>query len=96
LMPKGSKRAKKRLPLTIEELQTIVAAPLFMGCRSESKLFEPGVYRVRDHRFWPPLIALWSGARLNEIGQLLGRTSARPTASGAFTSLRTQRATLSA
>jgi len=71
LLPKGGNKAKKRLPFTTEQLQTIFAAPVFTGCRSESKLFEPGGHRLRDHRFWTPLIAVWSGARLNEIGQLL-------------------------
>ena len=71
LMPKGGKKAKKRLPFTTEQLRSIFAAPVFAGCRSESRFFEPGVYRMHDHRFWTPLIALWSGARLNEIGQLL-------------------------
>ncbi len=71
LVAKGSKKAKRRLPFTSEQLQIVFSAPVFTGCRSESKLFEPGAHRIRDHKFWTPLIALWSGARLNEIGQLL-------------------------
>jgi integrase len=78
LVPKGSKKTKRRLPFTSEQLQAVFSAPVFTGSRSESKLFEPGIHRIRDHRFWTPLIALWSGARLNEIGQLL-RSDVRET-----------------
>ena len=49
--------APKRLPFTLEEVQTI---------------FDPGTYACRDlpHSFWPPLVALYTGARCNEIAQL--------------------------
>jgi integrase len=79
LVPKRGKKSKKRLPFTTAQLQTIFTAPVFTGCRSESRLFDPGEHRLRDHRFWTPLISLWSGARLNEIGQLL-RIDVRETA----------------
>lgn len=67
---KSQRRQKMRLPFSSEHLKAIFAAPLFTGCQSEGRLFEPGTHRVRDHKFWAPLIALYSGGRLNEIGQL--------------------------
>lgn len=56
---KGKAQAvDERAPFTIKELQSIFEQPNFTG---------PG---ERGHRFWAPLIALFSGMRLNEIGQL--------------------------
>lgn len=36
------------------------------------RIFDPAIYETRDlpHTFWPPLIALFTGARCNEIAQL--------------------------
>lgn len=65
-----SARRDKRAPFTIDQLQTIFAAPLFTGCRSDRDYRRRGKHRIRDHRFWVPLIGLFSGARLNEIGLL--------------------------
>ncbi len=61
---------KDRDPFDATELQRIFAAPLFTGCRSASAIYEPGSVRIRDHYFWLPLLALWTGARLNELAQL--------------------------
>lgn len=61
---------EERHPFSLADLQTIFAAPVFTGCRSERRRFEPGDHRPRDHYFWAPLIALFTGCRLNEIGQL--------------------------
>lgn len=69
----GSKRRgtrRDRDPFTIEDLQTIFSAPLFTGCRSEHFVHEPGPVRLWDHRYWLPLLGLWTGARLNELAQL--------------------------
>lgn len=63
-------RKKARAPFTVSQLQTLFDAPLFTGCRTNRDYRRPGTHRVRDHRFWVPLIGLFSGARLNEIGQL--------------------------
>ena len=34
------------------------------------RVFEPGTIRCRDHRFWVPLVGLFSGLRLGEIEHL--------------------------
>lgn len=67
---KKRRAGKDRDPFDTTELQKIFAAPLFTGCQSASAIHEPGPVRVRDHRFWLPLLALWTGARLNELAQL--------------------------
>jgi len=62
--------ADERHPFSIDDLKAIFAAPVFTGCRSERFRLEAGTCRPRDHYFWAPLIALFAGCRLNEIGQL--------------------------
>lgn len=59
-----------RLPFSIRDLQKLFGAPLFAGCQSATRVHAPGKTMVRDHRFWAPLLALFAGLRLNEIGQL--------------------------
>jgi len=55
---------------TEEELQLILSAPIFMGCRGRSRPFDTGTFLLDDWRFWAPLIAVTSGARIGEIAQL--------------------------
>lgn len=57
-----------------DEMQTLFSSPLFAGCQSDEKLAlmaQPGNFQIRDHRYWLPLVMLWSGARPAEIAQLL-------------------------
>lgn len=53
-----------------EHLEKIFNAPLYKGCRSERFIFEPGSTKVRNWKFWVPLIGLFTGARLGEICSL--------------------------
>ncbi|WP_420418331.1 DUF6538 domain-containing protein [Pacificispira sp.] len=60
-----------REPFTVGELNAIFAAPLYTGCVDDFNGYaKPGPNRPRGHRFWVPLIALFTGMRLNEILQL--------------------------
>ncbi|WP_244636184.1 MULTISPECIES: DUF6538 domain-containing protein [unclassified Brucella] len=61
------------VPFTTDQLNKLFASPLFAGCQSAKEwrhLPNPGPVKVRDHRFWVPLIMLFSGARPGEIAQL--------------------------
>lgn len=58
-------------PYTTKQLQMIFTSPLFTGCESEAKLHRPGDLEVRDHRYWLPLLSLFTGARMGELAQLL-------------------------
>lgn len=61
------------LPFTTDQLNTLFQSPLFTGCQSASEwrnIAKPGNVKIRDHRFWVPLIMLYSGARPAEIAQL--------------------------
>ncbi|MBE7734486.1 site-specific integrase [Devosia faecipullorum] len=68
--PKGVAR-DERDPFTDEDLKTIFLAPLYRGCRSLHHWKEPGNFVPIDSgRYWVPLVALHTGARLAEIVQL--------------------------
>jgi integrase len=60
-------------PFKAEQLQALFTSPWFAGCQSADEwrnVAKPGEVLIRDHRFWVPLIMLFSGARPGEIGQL--------------------------
>ena len=58
-------------PFTIEQLNSFFELPLFTGCQDdEYKCHRVGPNIIRRHRYWAPIIALWSGMRMNEILQL--------------------------
>ena len=64
-------RRDKRLPFSPHQLQLIFNAPLYRGCvNDEAGYANVGPTITRRGRFWVPLIALYSGMRLNEICQL--------------------------
>jgi hypothetical protein len=55
-----------------QQLAVIFAKPLFRGATSLSGYRDkPGSLVANDHKYWLPLIALWSGMRLDEIGASL-------------------------
>ncbi|MEC9346390.1 MAG: site-specific integrase [Pseudomonadota bacterium] len=62
---------EKRRSFTPEELKRLFSAPVFTGCQSAGRTSEKGDFRVNDHRFWVPVLGLYTGARLNELCQLL-------------------------
>lgn len=59
-----------RRPYDVAALQTIFSSPLYVGCRSESKRWEPGAVIIRDAYWWLPLLGAFTGCRLEELGQL--------------------------
>jgi integrase len=65
------RRRDKRLPFSSEQLRLIFDAPIYRGCLDDWAGYStPGSARPRRGRFWVPLIALFSGMRMNEICQL--------------------------
>jgi integrase len=74
LGPRGKKgaREKARNSYSDDQLAAIFTAPLYTGCVDDERRFSqpmPGNI-TRRSRFWLPLIALFSGLRMNEILQL--------------------------
>lgn len=66
-------RRAKTLPFSKEQMNVLFRSPLFAGAQSDSEwryISRSGKVLIRDHRFWVPLIMLFSGARPGEIGQL--------------------------
>lgn len=64
---------KTTIPFTTDQMNTLFKSPLFTGCRSADEwrnVAKPGNMCIRDHRYWVPLIMLFSGARPAEIAQL--------------------------
>lgn len=64
---------KTTKPFTVDQMNTLFKSPFFAGCQSDdAQRFwsKPGNVKIRDHRFWVPLIMLYSGARPAEIAQL--------------------------
>ena len=60
-------------PLTVDQMQTLFVSPLFTGCLDAGTLAglaTAGDARVRDHRYWLPLMMPFSGARPAELAQL--------------------------
>lgn len=65
------KRKKNRFPFTADQLKTIFRSPLFNRCIGDGEERRLGKVKVRDWRYWMPWIALYTGARLGEIAQML-------------------------
>ncbi len=61
---------ERRRSFTATELYAIFHSPLFSRCKSLNRVHSPGTVQCRDHRFWLPLVALFSGLRLGELKQL--------------------------
>ena len=70
-LPDPMNKRDKRLPFEREQLHAIFNAPLYRGCVDGERGYNKvGNLRPRNARYWVPLIALFTGARLGEICQL--------------------------
>jgi len=69
----NASRHDRRDPFTIDQLNRLFGSPLFAGCLSADPgmMHRPGKLHIRNHRYWLPILALWTGARLGELCQLL-------------------------
>ena len=63
---------EKRLPFSADDLKTIFEkSRVYIGSAGPSRRRAPGKVVIRDARFWLPLLSLFTGARIDELGQLL-------------------------
>jgi len=70
-LPDPINKRDKRSPFDRDQLHAIFNAPLYRGCVDGERGYNKiGNRRPRNARFWVPLIALFTGARLGEICQL--------------------------
>lgn len=73
LQLKDSERAEnKKNAFSHDQLKAIFSTPIFTGCKDTTihGRYEPGTTIIKDGFYWVPLIALYSGARMQEICQL--------------------------
>ena len=57
---------------TPEELRTLFRSPVWTGCHRYYRT-QPGDQIIRDAKFWLPILALYHGARLEELADLYRR-----------------------
>lgn len=75
VMPKKpSKTMKQREPFEPADLAVIFGSPLYQGAAKASQngkrygnATEPGAEVLKDGAYWLPILALWTGARVEEI-----------------------------
>jgi len=66
---KADDNSKERDAWSPDQIKAMFAKPLFTGCASLlGNRDEPGILVEKDSKWWLPVIALWSGMRLDEIG----------------------------
>jgi integrase len=74
-LKKPKKGTPVRRPYTPAELGMLFKSPAFTGFTaggsSQDRRSKPGATTKRDSKFWIPLIAVFTGARLGEICQLM-------------------------
>ena len=66
-------RRTKTVTFTSDQMNVLFSSPLFAGAQSDTEwrlIARQGKVLIRDHRYWVPLIMLFSGARPGEIAQL--------------------------
>ena len=69
--PKKEHSVDSRDPFSKDQLEKIFKSPLYSGSKSKSRRNYKGNYKTKDGLYWIPLVALFTGARMNEICQLL-------------------------
>ena len=58
----------QRNPFSREQLQRLFSSPLYQGCKSLSSCHREGNFIAStSHKYWTPLIGLFTGMRLQEI-----------------------------
>lgn len=73
---------EQREQWTSDELVQLFASPWWSGRKSRVKHTQPGDLIERDSKFWLPLLALFHGARLEELADLYSRDIKRDVESG--------------
>ncbi len=66
----STKKGGQRPSFKEEELTALFDLPVFTGCKSSAQYGVAGELMLDDHRFWAPLLMLFTGIRPSEIGQL--------------------------
>lgn len=70
---KDSERKKeKREPFSKDQLKALFQTPIYKGCAGDNQVqrYKVGDTIIKDSLFWVPIIALYTGARMEEILRL--------------------------
>ncbi|UWR29657.1 tyrosine-type recombinase/integrase [Sulfitobacter sp. W002] len=73
LTPVFSRSQKRAGEFSDQQLNELFNSPLFTGCAGTANIVQyatSGSVQIRDWRYWLPLCAAFSGARLGELAQL--------------------------
>ena len=62
--------AERRMPYSGDDLRLIFTSPLYTGAEDLDRRWHPGSLVQKDECWWLPLLAVFSGCRLEELGQL--------------------------
>lgn len=67
----SAEESEERDPYEAEDLAAIFKAPMFQGAASAFGYRNaPGSLVTKDHKYWLPIIALWTGGRIEELASL--------------------------
>ena len=69
-MMKKPAASQIRNPYEDEDLKAIFSANMFHGFSGNGYRDKPGTTVTKDHKYWLPILALWTGARVEELATL--------------------------
>lgn len=71
MMKKPSiEESEERDPYEAEDLKAIFSTHMFHGFTGNGYRNKPGAMVTKDHKYWLPILALWTGARVEELATL--------------------------
>ncbi len=66
----SAEESKIKRPYEADDIATIFNTGMFRGSSGTGYRNKPGRVITRDHKFWLPIVALWTGMRVDEIATL--------------------------
>lgn len=66
----SAEESEVKLPYEAEDTAAIFGTGMFRGSSGTGYRERPGKVVTRDHKFWLPIVALWTGMRVDEIATL--------------------------
>lgn len=68
---KADDNSEERDPWSADQIKAMFSKPLFTGCASlAGNRDEPGKLVEKDAKWWLPVLGLWTGMRLDELGAM--------------------------
>ena len=66
----SAEESEERSPYEAEDVAAIFSAKMFYGYSGNGYRDQPGSTLAKDHKYWLPILALWTGARVEELATL--------------------------